>query len=92
VSYSGGWAEYQRRLPSEPPPPPKPRRERPPRPRASPLELVEREIARGEERVAELERRLAEDWSNVDLVAAHRAARDDLAALLARWESLFEAN
>ena len=54
------------------------------------LELVEREIAAREERVAELERQLAEDWTNVDLVAAHRAARDDLEALLARWESLFE--
>jgi hypothetical protein len=39
--------------------------------------------------VAELERQLAADWTNVDLVAAHRTARDDLAALLARWESLF---
>ena len=44
----------------------------------TPLELVEREIARSEERVAELERQLADDWTNVDLVAAHRAARDDL--------------
>ena len=40
-------------------------------------------------RVAELERQLAEDWTNVDLVAAHRAAREDLAGLLTRWESLF---
>ena len=32
---------------------------------------------------------LAGDWTNVDLVAAHRAARDDLSALLARWETLF---
>jgi ATP-binding cassette, subfamily F, member 3 len=97
VSYPGGWAEYHERSTPEPapPPPPKPRRERPKpaRPRTpSPIELVEREIERGEERVAELERRLAEDWTNVDLVAAHRAARDDLAALLARWEALFEAS
>ena len=65
---------------------------RPPAPAAAPtpLELVEREIARTEERVAELERQLADDWTNVDLVAAHRAARDDLSALLARWERLFE--
>ena len=98
VSYAGGWAEFRERNVPEPkpPPPPKPK----PKPRArterkegqSPLELVEREIERGEERVAELERQLAEDWTNVDLVAAHRAARDDLAALLARWESLFEAS
>jgi ATP-binding cassette subfamily F protein 3 len=98
VSYPGGWAEYRRaasELPAPPPAPPKPKRERPKPARAqgpSPLELVEREIARGEERVAELERRLAEDWANVDLVAAHRAAREDLAALLDRWESLFEAS
>ena len=56
----------------------------------SPLELVEREIARTEERIGELERQLAEDWTNVDLVSAHRAARDELTALLARWERLFE--
>jgi hypothetical protein len=62
------------------------------KPEQSPLELVEREIERGEERVADLERQLAEDWTNVDLVTAHRAARDDLAALLARWEALFEAS
>ena len=97
VSYAGGWADYRERSSpvAAPPPPPKPRRERPKpaRPRTpSPLELVEREIERGEERVAELERQLAEDWTNVDLVAAHRAARNDLAALLVRWEALFEAS
>jgi len=97
ASYPGGWAEYQRVSGAESvpaAPPPKPRREKPRRPRApapTPLELVEREIARSEERVADLERQLAEDWTNVDLVAAHRAARDDLAALFQRWESLFEA-
>ena len=95
VSYAGGWADYQRRNEpvAAPAPPPKPKQERPKRERPkgpSPLELVEREIARGEERVAELERELAADWANVDLVAAHRAARDDLAALLERWETLFE--
>src|SRR6266550_315281 len=96
-SYPGGWAEYRQaaaETPAPPPAPPKPKRERPKParpPGPSPLELVEREIARGEERVAELERRLAEDWTNVDLVAAHRAARDDLAALLERWETLFES-
>ena len=101
VSYAGGWAEYLRRREAEPQPePPAPRRREQPRPkRASrerprgptPVELVEREIARSEARVAELEQQLADDWTNVDLVAAHRAARDELEALLARWESLFEA-
>jgi ATP-binding cassette subfamily F protein 3 len=96
VSYAGGWADYREKAEPVPAPaPPKPKRERlrTARPTApTPLELVEREIARSEERVAELERRLAEDWANVDLVAAHRAARDDLAGLLERWESLFEAS
>jgi ATP-binding cassette subfamily F protein 3 len=94
VSYAGGWADYSRRDAPEAKPPPPPRKQtraRPQKPQQSPLELVEREIARGEERVADLERQLAEDWTNVDLVTAHRAARDDLAALLERWESLFES-
>jgi ATP-binding cassette subfamily F protein 3 len=100
ASYPGGWAELVRRReqPAPPPPTPKPKaRERKPKPvRAAakpaptPLELLEREIARAEERVAELEARLAGDWTNVELLAAHRAARDDVAALLARWETLFE--
>jgi hypothetical protein len=40
--------------------------------------------------VHELEVRLADDWSNMDLLHAHRAARDELQSLLARWEGLFE--
>jgi hypothetical protein len=70
-----------------------PKKEKPkraPRPKPSQLELVEREVARAEERVGELERKLAEDWSDVSLLAAHREAREDLAALLQRWETLFE--
>jgi ATP-binding cassette, subfamily F, member 3 len=97
VTYAGGWAEYRRRDEREPPLPKpkaeKPKRERPARPRPAaptPLELIEREIARAEARVAELERQLAEDWTNVDLVAAHKRARDDLEALLRRWEALFD--
>ena len=94
--YAGGWAEYLRLrdLAAEPPPKPSsPHKERPRAPRASgasPLELLEREIARTEGRVKELEQKLAEDWTDVDLVSAHRGARDDLTALLARWERLFE--
>ncbi len=102
VSYPGGWAEYSARSDPEPEPaasrPPKPtarssEKPKPPRARPkspTPLDLVEREIARTEERIAELERQLADDWTNVDLANAHRAARDDLAALLGRWEGLFE--
>jgi ATP-binding cassette subfamily F protein 3 len=98
VSYPGGWAEVlERRAPAPAPPKePKPKKPAPPpkpKPKgATPLELVEREIARTEERIAELERQLAEDWTNVDLVGAHRAARNNLTALFARWESMFEAN
>jgi ATP-binding cassette subfamily F protein 3 len=96
VSYTGGWADYvraQQVVEEEAPPPPprkkpRPRKERPAGP--TPLELVEREVARAEERVAELERKLAADWSDTALVAAHREAREDLEALLTRWESLFE--
>jgi len=63
---------------------------RPARPKASPLELIEAEIARAEQRVSDLERRLADDWTDVELLAAHRAARDELQGLLERWERLFE--
>jgi hypothetical protein len=43
-----------------------------------------------EQEVAELERRLAEDWADADAVAAHRRAREALKAALVRWEDLFE--
>ncbi len=96
-SYDGGWAEYAERR-SEPPLAPEPVRERkakpkPQRPRAarpSELERLESEIARQEEAVASLERRLSEDWSDVATLAAHRSARDELQGLISRWERLFE--
>jgi ATP-binding cassette subfamily F protein 3 len=95
VSYTGGWAEYAARGESEPVVvAPKPKREKPKRERPAgptPLELLELEISRAEQRIAELEQQLATDWTNVDLVSSHRAAREDVEALLARWESLFEA-
>ena len=40
--------------------------------------------------MAELEKKLAEDWTNVDVLAAHKRSREALTALLARWEQLFE--
>ena len=40
--------------------------------------------------MAELEAKLAEDWANMDVLAAHRAARDELTTLLERWETLFD--
>jgi len=98
-SYDGGWAEYVRRreeidapLP-EPEPAPKEPKARPSRPtpkRPTELERIEAQIAEGEERVAELERQLADDWSDMAKLSAHRTARDELQALLERWEQLFE--
>jgi len=98
VSYPGGWADYEHAqrteaLPALVPPPAKPKREKARRPaRAKPgaLELVEAEVAGAEARVAELELKLAADWGDVTLLDAHKAARDELAQLLRRWESLFE--
>src|SRR5689334_13810001 len=80
VSYEGGWADYVRaqetagEQPAAPPTAqPKPKRERrPTRPAPSPIELVEAEVTRAEERVADLERKLAEDWGDAKLLAAHR--------------------
>jgi hypothetical protein len=54
------------------------------------LELVEHEVAQAEERVAKLEQKLADDWGDASLLTEHREAREDLAALLERWESVFE--
>jgi ATP-binding cassette, subfamily F, member 3 len=97
-SYDGGWADLVRaREARAAPPPPPPKKERarkatpaaaPPRP--SELDRVEAEIAAREEAVSELERRLADDWGDVETLAAHRRARDELQALLSRWEELFE--
>jgi ATP-binding cassette, subfamily F, member 3 len=98
-SYDGGWAEMLRRrderarrvaAPPEPkvekkPKPPKPRAKRP-----SELERIEAEIAARESEVAALEQQLASDWTNVEVLAAHKSSRDALQALLSRWEQLFE--
>jgi uncharacterized coiled-coil protein SlyX len=59
-------------------------------PRSSELERLEAEIAVREAEVAELEAKLAEDWKDVDVLAAHKRSRDTLTALLERWERLFE--
>jgi ATP-binding cassette subfamily F protein 3 len=98
-SYDGGWADLERErseaeATSEPAPKPtKPARERPARPVRVPpteLELLEARIAGLETRISELEAKLAEDWTNMDVLTAHRAARDELTELIARWEVLFE--
>jgi ATP-binding cassette, subfamily F, member 3 len=102
-AYDGGWADYVRRrderaAPEEPaqpkqPPKPKPRAAPAPRKPRRPRELeqLEAEIEAKEQAVAELERRLADDWADVDAVAAYRRAREELEALFARWESLVES-
>jgi len=98
VSFPGGWADYARSQAEDaaaptPAPAAQPKRERPQRPaKAKPtaLELVELEVARAEERIAELEQKLAADWGDASLLTAHREAREDLAALLERWENVFE--
>ena len=40
--------------------------------------------------MGDLERRLADDWGDVDVLAQHRRAREELQSLLERWETLFE--
>jgi ATPase subunit of ABC transporter with duplicated ATPase domains len=100
-SYPGGWADYARiRADEDAPTPPKqrtekekPERPKPQRPskRPSELEQIETSIQARELELAELEQRLAEDWGDVETLAAHKVARDDLQGLLERWEQLFES-
>ncbi len=102
ASYEGGWAELVRLRSeegTESPPAPAPKERRKPapepserrRPGPSELERVEAEIAARETRIAALEAALAEDWSDVDAIAAHRREREELQELIGRWERLFEA-
>jgi ATP-binding cassette subfamily F protein 3 len=99
-SYDGGWADYVRRraeleAPPEPAAPkvakskpataPKPKPKQP-----SELERIEGEIEERERTVAELEQKLADDWTDVETLAAHRRARDELQSLISRWEEVFE--
>jgi ATP-binding cassette subfamily F protein 3 len=101
--YDGGWADYVRRreelaqaaAAAQVPEPNRPRPARqtapPPAPRRpSELESLEAEITDREEAVAELERRLAEDWTDTEALAEHQRARQELQALLTRWEALFD--
>ncbi len=97
-SYPGGWADYVRIRADEDAPAPAPKvrkeKERPERPapqRPSELEQIETSIQARELELADLEQRLAEDWGDVETLAAHKVARDDLQSLLERWEQLFES-
>ncbi|HET7571726.1 MAG TPA: ABC-F family ATP-binding cassette domain-containing protein [Gaiellaceae bacterium] len=103
-AYDGGWAEMLRRREERAErekaavaaAQPAAKTAKPAKPRPAPkrrpgeLERIEAEIAAREAEVAELEARLAEDWTDVDVLAAHKRARDALTALLERWETLFE--
>jgi ATP-binding cassette, subfamily F, member 3 len=97
-SYDGGWADLERERSATPvTDKPQPERSEPlktAKPRQvkrapSELELLESQIAGVEARIAELEGKLADDWTNMDVLGAHRSARDELVALLERWEVLF---
>ena len=97
-SYDGGWADLTRERAAPEAPEKSPTKETKPRParsrpgRTSPteIELVEASIAEVEYRISELEGKLAGDWNDMDVLTAHRAARDELQALLVRWEALFD--
>ena len=102
-SYDGGWADLVRTrdeeaapprcatradadAPAKPARPPKPAKKGP-----TELEQVERRITTLEQHVAQLEAKLAEDWTNMDTLTEYRTSRDELQELLARWEVLFES-
>ena len=97
-AYDGGWADYvrarsERETPAAPAKVVKERRAPKPAPRKrvpTPLEEVESRIEAQERLIASLEVELAEDWADADKIAAHRRARDELQALLARWEALLD--
>jgi ATP-binding cassette subfamily F protein 3 len=102
-SYDGGWAEYvraraeQEATPHSPEPvkvgparSAKPRAARAETRPPTELERVEAEIAEREARIADLERSLAEDWGDIDAIAAHQRVRTELQELLSRWEELFD--
>jgi ATP-binding cassette subfamily F protein 3 len=97
--YDGGWADYaetraERAREEEPPPKPKktssPKRPKATQAVANPLGELEAQIEEKERVIAELEAKLAEDWSDADRVAAHRRAREELHALLQEWEGLLD--
>ncbi len=74
---------------------PKPKAEKAPKPvkPARPsrkLEQLEANIESQQKLVEKLEAKLAEDWTDVDTIAAHKRARDDLAALFERWEAMVD--
>jgi ATP-binding cassette, subfamily F, member 3 len=100
-AYDGGWADYlqareaRMTAPDELPEPPEaaPPKRAEPKPQArkrDPLAKLEERIDSQEKLIAGLEERLAADWGDVDAIAAHKRARDELQTLLARWERLVD--
>ncbi len=98
-SYDGGWADLVRAreeaaVPAPVPEAPKkvkPAKPRPVKRQPTELEQVEARISTLEKHVGQLEAKLAEDWTNMDVLTEHKVARDELQSLLARWETLFES-
>jgi ATP-binding cassette subfamily F protein 3 len=96
--YDGGWvdllrARSERAQEQEAIQAPKPRvqpKRQPARPKRSELDLLEEEIEAKEAAIAHLEAELAQEWTDADRIAAHRRARDELHALLERWEAHVE--
>ncbi len=101
-SFDGGWADYIKRRDEKVPgtmpgtvpgtvSETKRRKPAPPKPKApTALDVLESDIERQETIVAELEAALADDWTDLGKLTAHRQARDELHRLLSRWEALFE--
>jgi ATP-binding cassette subfamily F protein 3 len=101
-SYDGGWADLVRTrsettaaaavdAPAPVVGPAKPSKTKPRRERRGPTELerVETRIGELERHIASLENDLAANWTDMDTLTSHRAARDELQAQLGRWEELF---
>jgi ATP-binding cassette, subfamily F, member 3 len=102
-SYDGGWADLVRTRAEASqatanetarviaPKTPKPGKPASPTKRRKPTELerVETRIGELERHIVSLEQALAADWTDMDTLTSHRAARDELQTLLARWEELF---
>jgi ATP-binding cassette, subfamily F, member 3 len=94
--YDGGWADYiaaRSERVREEEPPPKPKKTAAPKtskPKTNPLEELEAQIEAQEQVIAQLEGELSSDWGDVDRIAAHRRAREELHSLLERWEALVD--